>query len=550
MTDVGKSFGKYRIVDELGRGGFATVYKALDTGLGLNREVALKVLHSHLAADPGFISRFQREAQVTAKLFHPQIALLLEAGEIEGTYYLAMQYIAGRNLRDLVRDQGLLPLDSIVTINEQIGAALDFAHSRGVIHRDVKPGNIIVDDDLRATLTDFGIVKALEGTTLYTTSGAVWGTPSYVSPEQATSGVLDGRSDLYSLGVVAYELCTGRAPFVADTTPSLYYKIVHEAPPASALVHPRATGPLQAVLAQALAKAPEQRYASGREFADALRAAVREVQHETVQQLVAQARTSLARDEFDVAETSLKQALAIRADDEQAQHLLAQVAERREISQRYAALAQTVAQARTAAADLAQRDPHLQDPAGALALFARPAVAAAPAPGQVDLSGPSLWMQRFAAAEMTTRLVGAFLLVLGVYLAAFSSPYALPQSDEINALRFGHFLWGFGLGAAFLAAAHLVVLSRTGQQTPRAAPAGVLAVGLLAFFVGIRIGAVIFLTYTPDAAATAMIIRDGALVAGVGAGLAVGGYTLWRLLHWQPAADPTQSDASVDGDQS
>ncbi|MFZ1473502.1 MAG: protein kinase, partial [Anaerolineae bacterium] len=378
MTDVGKSFGKYRIVDELGRGGFATVYKALDTGLGLNREVALKVLHSHLAADPGFISRFQREAQVTAKLFHPQIALLLEAGEIEGTYYLAMQYIAGRNLRDLVRDQGLLPLDSIVTIIEQIGAALDFAHSRGVIHRDVKPGNIIVDDDLRATLTDFGIVKALEGTTLYTTSGAVWGTPSYVSPEQATSGVLDGRSDLYSLGVVAYELCTGRAPFVADTTPSLYYKIVHEAPPASALVHPRATGPLQAVLAQALAKAPEQRYASGREFADALRAAVREVQHETVQQLVAQARTSLAQAEFDAAEAALKQALAIRADDAQAQHLLPQVAERRELSQRYAALAQTVAQARTAAADLAQRDPHLQDPAGALALFARPAVAAAP----------------------------------------------------------------------------------------------------------------------------------------------------------------------------
>ena len=206
----------------------------------------------------------------------------------------------------------------------------------------------------------------------------------------------------------------------------------------------------RAVLAQALAKAPEQRYASGREFADALRAAVREVQHETIQQLVAQARTSLARDEFDAAETNLKQALAIRADDEQAQHLLAQVAERREISQRYAALAQTVAQARTAAADLAQRDPHLQDPAGALALFARPAVAAAPAPGQVALSGPSLWMQRFAAAEMTTRLVGAFLFVLGVYLATFSSPSPIPESDQLSAMRFGHALWGFGLGLSLL----------------------------------------------------------------------------------------------------
>lgn len=563
MTDTAKSIGKYHIVEELGRGGFATVYKALDTGMGLNREVALKVLHPHLASDPGFISRFQREAQVTAKLFHPHIAMLLEAGEIEGRYYLAMQYISGRNLRDLVRDQGLLPLDTIAAIVEQMGAALDFAHGRGVIHRDVKPGNIIVDDDLHATLTDFGIVKALEGTTLYTTSGGVWGTPSYVSPEQATSGVLDGRSDLYSLAVVAYELCTGQVPFVADTTPSLYYKIVHEAPPASSLVHPRATGPLQTVLSKALAKSPEQRYANGRELADALRAAVQVVQHETIQQLVAQAKTSLAQADFDGAETNLKQALAIRADDPAAQEALSQVATRREVNQRYQALAQTVAQARADAAALTQRDPHLPDPEGVLALFAQgnavapglpapgqvdspvqpgdewdwPRRPGLPAPGQVEPPRPTTWAQRYAGAEMATRLIGGFLLVLGIYLAIASSPYPLPDSEKMNALRLGHLLWGFGLGGVVVAVAVLIAMSRDEQKISRVAPNIVLAVGLLVFLIGVRIGAVTVITTIPEAAATAMIVRDGMLVVGIGVGLATAGYILMRWLGEQPTAE-------------
>lgn len=539
MTDTAKSIGKYHIVEELGRGGFATVYKALDTGMGLNREVALKVLHPHLASDPGFISRFQREAQVTAKLFHPNIAMLLEAGEIEGRYYLAMQYISGRNLRDLVRDQGLLPLDTIAAIVEQMGAALDFAHGRGVIHRDVKPGNIIVDDDLHATLTDFGIVKALEGTTLYTTSGGVWGTPSYVSPEQATSGVLDGRSDLYSLAVVAYELCTGHVPFAADTTPSLYYKIVHEAPPVSSLVHPRATGPLQAVLSKALAKSPEQRYANGRELADALAAAVQEVQHDTIQQLVAQARASLAQTDFDAAETNLKQALAIRADDPAAQELLSQVATRREANQRYQALAQSVAHARAAAAELTQRDPHLPDPEGVLALFAQGNAVAPglPAPGQVDPPGPTTWAQRYAGAEMASRLIGAFLVVLGIYLATASSPYPMPDSDELSAIRLGHLIWGFALGAIVVAVAVLIALSRDPQKTSRMAPNIVLAVGLLVFFIGVRIGAVTLITAVPEAAASAMIIRDGMLVTGIGVGLATAGYALMRRLGEQPTAE-------------
>lgn len=530
MTDTAKSIGKYQIVEDLGRGGFATVYKALDTGMGLNREVALKVLHPHLASDPGFISRFQREAQVTAKLFHPNIAMLLEAGEVEGRYYLAMQYISGRNLRDLVRDQGLLPLDTIVTIIEQMGAALDFAHSRGVIHRDVKPGNIIVDDDLHATLTDFGIVKALEGTTLYTTSGGVWGTPSYVSPEQATSGVLDGRSDLYSLGVVAFELCTGQAPFAADTTPSLYYKIVHEAPPASSLIHSRAIGPLQTVLSKALAKSPEERYASGRELAEALRAAVGEVQHETIQQLVAQARASLAQDEFDAAEANLKQALAIRADDHAAQELISQVATRREVNQRYQALAQTVAQARADAAALTQRDPQLPDPEGVLALLAQsnPVAPGLPALGQVDPPRPTTWAQRYVGAEMATRLVGAFLLVLGIYLATGSSPYPIPDSEQLSAIRLGHLLWGFGLGAAVVAVAVLIALSREQQKPSRMAPTTVLAAGLLVFFIGIKIGKVTLITAIPEAAASAMIIRDGMLVTGIGVGLATAGYALMR----------------------
>ena len=367
MIESVATSGKYKILEEIGHGGFATVYKAADTTL--DREVALKVLDPLLTRDPTFAVRFQQEAKVTARLFHPNIAALFEVGKSEGRLFIAMQYIPGRNLRDLAQEKGLLPLDQIASIIQQIGAALDYAHAHGAIHRDVKPSNIIVDPGGHATLTDFGIVKALEATTIQTTSGAILGTPSYSSPEQAESRPLDGRSDLYSLGVVAYELSTGKVPFVADTTPSLYYKIVHEEPPLPSQVHARVAGPIEPVLLKAIAKQPDQRYQTGQEFGAALAAAAEQVKGELTQSLYEQARALFAQEKLDEAEANLSQVLAIQPNYKGAQALLEQIGQRRESGRLYKELVDTVKQARTQAAALKQAYPDLADPEGVLRLL-------------------------------------------------------------------------------------------------------------------------------------------------------------------------------------
>jgi serine/threonine protein kinase len=229
MTDsLPEKLGKYKIIAEVGRGGFAAVYKAVDTTL--SRTVALKVLAPHLLWDPTFVQRFQREAEVAANLDHPNIVTIYEVSQIEGVYLIAMQFLAGRTLSQILEAEGLLPVSRVQAMIEQIASALDYAHARGFVHRDIKPSNIMVADDGRATLTDFGLVQAGEGTKLSTT-GVVFGTPEYMSPEQAEGEKLDARSDIYSLGVVLYEMLAGRPPFVADTTPAVMYKHMHEPPP-------------------------------------------------------------------------------------------------------------------------------------------------------------------------------------------------------------------------------------------------------------------------------------------------------------------------------
>jgi serine/threonine protein kinase len=367
MVESDHQFGKYRILEELGRGGFASVYKALDTTL--DREVALKVLDPLLTRDPAFISRFKQEAKVTARLFHPNIATVFEIGEADGRYFIAMQYIQGGNLRALVGQHGPLPFDQVVSIVEQIGAALDYAHARRMIHRDVKPSNILVDSDGHATLTDFGIVKALEETNFQTASGAVMGTPYYASPEQAESRPVDGRSDLYSLGIVAYELCTGKVPFIADSTPSLYYKIVHEPPHLPSDASPRAAGPIEQVLLKAIAKQPEQRYQNGQELANALRTAVKELR-ELIESLYEQAAASLNKHDFDAAEDKLRQLVAIDPEYKDVRALLSTVGRRPTRSRGYQELVALVAQARAQAAQLSRADPNIADPDGVLRMLA------------------------------------------------------------------------------------------------------------------------------------------------------------------------------------
>ena len=212
--------GKYEILEEIGRGGFGTVYKARDTTL--DRLVALKVLYPHLTSDPNFVARFQREARAVANLEHPNIVTVYDAGEMEGQLYIAMKYLPGHTLSALLEDRGALSLTHALPILKGVAMALGYAHEQGMVHRDVKPSNIIVEEtkkSLQVTLTDFGLVKALEDTQALSISGSLWGTPEYMAPEQAepeqAGGEPDHRSDLYALGIVTYQMLTGQVPFSA-----------------------------------------------------------------------------------------------------------------------------------------------------------------------------------------------------------------------------------------------------------------------------------------------------------------------------------------------
>jgi eukaryotic-like serine/threonine-protein kinase len=225
--------GRYRVVSRLGAGGMADVFLAEDQQLG--RKVALKLLHRRFAEDPDFVERFRREAQAAAGLQHPNVVGIYDRGEYDGTYYIAMEYLPGRTLKQLIREEA--PLDPIraIDITIQILKAARFAHRRGIIHRDLKPHNVIVDDADDAKVTDFGIARA--GASDMTETGSIMGTAQYLSPEQAQGHSVSASSDLYSVGVVLYEMLTGRVPFDADAAVTIALKHVSEAPvPPSAII--------------------------------------------------------------------------------------------------------------------------------------------------------------------------------------------------------------------------------------------------------------------------------------------------------------------------
>jgi len=267
-----KKLGKYEILEEIGRGGFAVVYKARDTTL--DRIVALKVLRAHVAEDNTFVRRFKQEARTAAALYHPHIVTIYEVGEEAGQHYLAMAFLPGQTLDErLAAAKGPLPLEQTVSILEQVASALDAIHQRGLVHRDVKPTNIMVDDAGQATLLDFGIVRAADGTQL-TTTGAVMGTPQYMSPEQAEGDQVDHRSDVYALGVVAYQMCTGRAPF-DDVSPLVVLRLhADKSPPRPRELNTHLPVAVERVLLKALAKKREERYQRAGELARELREAM------------------------------------------------------------------------------------------------------------------------------------------------------------------------------------------------------------------------------------------------------------------------------------
>lgn len=259
--------GRYRIMRRLGSGGMAHVYYALHSVL--ERPLVVKVLHQHLARDPEMRERFRREAEAASQLVHPHVCAIVDYGALGDTVYLVMPFLAGGSLADiLVRDRTLLPT-SAAAICGQVATALDYAHRRGIIHRDIKPDNILFDEDGHAVITDFGIATARFHGRL-TKTGRAMGTPHYMSPEQAMGRMVDGRSDLYAVGVMLYEMLVGFPPFDGADSYSVGYKQVHETAVAPDVIDSRVPAELSAVVMKCLAKTADERYQTGFQLADAL----------------------------------------------------------------------------------------------------------------------------------------------------------------------------------------------------------------------------------------------------------------------------------------
>jgi serine/threonine-protein kinase len=258
--------GRYRVISRVGSGGMADVYLAEDQLLG--RLLAVKLLHHHFAEDQEFVERFKREASSAAALSHPNIVGIFDRGEWGGTYYIAMEYVDGRSLKDVLRHDGAMDAASAIDIVIQILRAARFAHKRGVIHRDLKPHNVILDEEGRARVTDFGIARA--GASDMTMTGSIMGTAQYLAPEQAQGHPVSATADLYSIGVILYELLTGVVPFEGETAVAIAYKQVAAQPRPPREVEPTVPVGLDAIVMRSLAKEPAQRFADADEFIAAL----------------------------------------------------------------------------------------------------------------------------------------------------------------------------------------------------------------------------------------------------------------------------------------
>jgi serine/threonine-protein kinase len=262
-TLIDRTFdGRYRILRRLGVGGMANVYLAEDGELG--RRVAIKILNDRYASDDLFVERFRREAKSAAALSHPNIVSIYDRGEAEGTYYIAMEVIEGRSLKELIRANGRLRPAQAVAYARQILAALRFAHRNGIIHRDIKPHNILVGPEERLKVTDFGIARA--GASQMTEAGSIMGTAQYLSPEQARGADVSAGSDLYSVGVVLYEMLTGEVPFTGDTAVEIAMKHVNETPRPPSARAPGIPADLDRVVLRCLAKSPADRYQTSEEL--------------------------------------------------------------------------------------------------------------------------------------------------------------------------------------------------------------------------------------------------------------------------------------------
>jgi beta-lactam-binding protein with PASTA domain/predicted Ser/Thr protein kinase len=273
MSDPGPTVfnGRYELHRRLGRGGMAEVFLARDQLL--DRPVAVKVLFPEFATDPSFVERFRREATAAANLSHPNIVGVYDWGEAEGTYFIVMEYVDGRTLSEILRDEGPLHPDRVADVGADVAAALGFAHRNGVVHRDVKPGNVLVTQTGQVKVADFGIARAITANAdeNLTQVGTVMGTATYFSPEQARGDAVDPRSDIYSLGCVLYELLLGKPPFSGETPVAIAYKHVQESPVPPRHLNIELPTAIEAIVLKCLAKNPANRYPSAEDLRADLR---------------------------------------------------------------------------------------------------------------------------------------------------------------------------------------------------------------------------------------------------------------------------------------
>jgi|694.fasta_scaffold55605_3 serine/threonine-protein kinase len=248
----------------LARGGMATVYEAVD--LRLDRVVALKVMHAHLADDPDFVSRFEREAKAAARLTHPHVVGVYDQGKADGHVYLAMEYVPGRTLRDVMKQFGPLTPEQSLVLLDPILEALEAAHGAGFVHRDIKPENVLISDDGRVKVADFGLARAVETSNASATQGMIIGTVAYLSPEQVERGDADGRSDVYAAGILLFEMITGQVPHAGDSPLSVAYKHVNSDVPAPSTVNSAIQSDVDALVITATRRDPEARYPDAASF--------------------------------------------------------------------------------------------------------------------------------------------------------------------------------------------------------------------------------------------------------------------------------------------
>jgi serine/threonine-protein kinase len=260
---------RYRVLSRIGSGGMADVYLAEDELL--TRQVAVKVLQHRFVEDQEFVERFRREASSAASLSHPNVVAIFDRGSWNGTYYIAMEYLQGRSLKRLVREHGALDPEAAMDITIQVLLAASFAHRRGIVHRDIKPHNVILSDEGRVTVTDFGIARA--GASDMTHTGSIMGTAQYLSPEQAQGQPVSAASDIYAIGVLLFELLTGRVPFDGESAVAIALQHLSSEPPAPSAFNPAVPSTLDPVVLRALAKDPADRYRDAREFIEALEGA-------------------------------------------------------------------------------------------------------------------------------------------------------------------------------------------------------------------------------------------------------------------------------------